>query len=192
VSNKICSRCGLNKPLEEFRKWRTYCRACESKYSQSHRDINPEYRKEWRHKRGECLPIAESRDSSSFLGVFVAERALSKFFDHIERMPYGNPGFDFICGKGYKIDVKSACKLSKPIHSDFWHFNIKHNKEADFFLCLAFDNRASLEPLHVWLIPGKILNHLHGFVIPESRLYKWSQYEKPLDKVIACCQALRT
>ena len=133
--------------------------------------------------------MAEARDCAAFLGVFVAERALSRFFDHIERMPYGNPGYDFICGKGFKIDVKSSCKQVG--RSDGWGFHIRRNCVADYFLCLAFDDRESLRPEHVWLIPGSVLNHLSGIFIAESRLVKWSAYEQPLNRVEACCSIMR-
>ena len=105
-------------------------------------------------------------------------------------MPYGNPGFDFLCGLGFKIEVKSSC-LRK--NNSIWTFNIRGNKIADYFLLLAFNNRKELDPLHVWLIPGKILNEKLNFGISnkENSIKKWHQYERELDKIIACCATMK-
>lgn len=133
-----------------------------------------------------------ARDSTSFLGVHIAERVLSKIFEHVNRMPYGNPGFDFVCGKGFKIDVKSSC-LNICTDRRLWDFSIKRNDIADYFLFLAFDNRHNLTPMHVWLIPGSNINQKIKVSITNSKksLCKWSEYERPLDRVIACCDAMR-
>jgi hypothetical protein len=189
MDSKICVKCGLEKPLSNYRfvrikkdgskQLRSNCNACHTKYS-----------RDWCHKTGKKRPLNEAKDCGPYLGIVVAERALSKFFDHIERMPYSNPGYDFICGKGFKIDVKSACLCHNP---EKWGFHINKNQEADYFLCIAFDNRVDLTPLHVWLIPGNKINHLVGIGIYDSRrsFEKWSTYEQPIDKVIACCSEMR-
>jgi hypothetical protein len=127
----------------------------------------------------------------SYLGIHVAERALSKFFKNITRMPMNNIGYDYVCGKGFKIDVKCSCIIHGDV--DYWHFTINENQIADYFLCLAFDNREDLTPMHVWLIPGHIVNTLKGFSISNRTrsLHKWSKYERPLDKVITCCNEMK-
>ena len=183
VIEKTCSRCNLTLSPENFYENPTapdgltqYCKKCG-------RDrINAA-----NHSAGKTRPLQDAKDSSSYLGVYVAERALSRIFNTIVRMPYGNPAFDFICGKGYKIDVKSACQNT----SKRWAFHINKNELADFFLCLAFDNRDSLTPLHLWLLPGSVVNHLVGASISESTFAKWSAFEMPMDKVVACCLTLR-
>jgi hypothetical protein len=110
-----------------------------------------------------------------------------------------NPGYDFICGKGFKIDVKSACTQTK-IYSQLrgkyydtqiWSFGIKRNKTADYFLCLAFDDRTNLTPLHIWLLPGEKFNHLRSVAIRESTLGKWAEFEQPLEKVLLCCSKMK-
>jgi hypothetical protein len=138
--------------------------------------------------------MAENRECSSWLGIHIAERALSKFFDHIERLPNNSPGGDFRCGKGFLIDVKSGCLYTaKGEKTPYLRFYINHNTRADYFLCLGFTDRESLEPIHVWLIPGKKVNHLKSLRIcmgPRS-LAKWERYERPLDKVVACCNQMK-
>ena len=102
-------------------------------------------------------------------------------------MPPKNRGFDFICSNGYKIDVKSST-----LHDNRWGFYIRYNTIADYFLCLAFDNRNDLNPQHLWLIPGYILNDKSGVSITESTLDKWKKYEQPINDVITCCDTMKT
>ena len=145
------------------------------------------------HRLGRCQPMAANKRCALYLGVVVAERVLSKFFDHIERMPTGNPGYDFICGKGFKIDAKSACLIKKATGLHVWHFNVRRNMSADYFLFLAFDDRENLTPLHVWLIPGDVINNVSGIEIHNNPIgmSKWARYERPIDNVVACCEKMK-
>jgi len=131
-----------------------------------------------------------NKQSSLYLGVTVAESVLSKIFKNVEVMRNGNPGYDFKCNHGYLIDVKSSTKMK---NQKAWYFNINRNLIADHFLCLAFDNRDNLKPEHIWLIPGKQINHLTGLQIFKSKLSKWNQYEltDKLNDIITCCNTLR-
>jgi hypothetical protein len=106
-------------------------------------------------------------------------------------MPYGNIGFDFICCRDKKIDGKSSCRHCSKTQADNWLFAIDHNHIADYFLCLAFNNRDDLEPEHIWLIPGNDVNDRAGIGISVTTLGRWSQYEQPLDNVLACCNVLK-
>jgi len=132
-----------------------------------------------------------------FLGCYVAERMLSYIFKDVKRMPNGNRGFDFICNKGFKIDVKSSC-----IHkNNNYAFAIKKNKIADYFLCIGFDNREDLNPQHIWLISSdaiinnKKVRNMIGIVIPNTvkSLAKYSKYElsDKLKETIECCTTLK-
>ena len=193
MDGKICPVCKLHKPSSDFGPYnpshakptiQSYCRTCKSKYTV-----------DLRHRTGRVRPMQEAKDCSSYLGIYVAERVLSKFFNHITRMPINNPGYDFLCDKGFKIDVKSSC-LHETNHGTTaprWEFHSRKNKETDFFLCLGFNNREDLEPWHVWLIPGKLVNTQDSFSITNSQipLANWAIYEKPLDKVLECCAEMR-
>lgn len=154
---------------------------------------NPEYQKERRKKQGKLF-MNENKSCTLFLGVHVAEQVLSKVFKNVKQMPMHNPGYDFVCNKGMKVDVKSSVlhrrKNSIKSQGD-WTFTINRNTTADYFLCLAFDNREDLNPMHVWLIPGKDVNHLMRTGIAKSTLSKWSKYEKDIDKVINCCDNMK-
>lgn len=122
-----------------------------------------------------------------YLGVHVAERVLYKTFKNVEIMPPNNPGYDFICNHGKKIDVKSSC--TRP--TKLWDFHIYKNHVADYFLCIAFGDRESLTPLHLWLIPGEKINHLTSFKISQSTINKWNDYKLDISTVAKCCDMLK-
>ena len=98
-----------------------------------------------------------------------------------------NPGYDFICNRGKKIDVKSSCIR----RGNTWIFRINYNTIADYFLCLAFDNRADLNPMHIWLLPSNITSHLSGASIGFSTISKWDEYRLDISKVSMCCDLMR-
>lgn len=194
-SNQKCRVCDakLNEanwhPSQRKRNERI-CKECTIKKGRQWRKINPEKAKaiatRQRRKRG-VRPFDKNRKCPVFLGVHVAERVLSHVFIDVERMPILNPGYDFVCNKGKRIDVKSSCICK----DGRWHFNIYHNPIADYFLCLAFDNREHLTPLHAWLLPGIKFNHLIGTSIRPSTVGKWDAYRLDLTKINTCCDAIR-
>lgn len=187
ISSKRCSHCKITKPVSEFNHNRStkdgFARTCRSCVSSLSKDRN--------HRLGVYNPLGSDPTVPGYLGVHVAERVLSHVFKDVERMPYGNSGYDFICNKGYKIDVKSSTHpASRP---NMWMFHINKNKIADYFLCIAFNNRDDLTPEHLWLIPSGILNDMTGACISTSTLSKWKNYEllDKLDDTISCCDTIR-
>jgi hypothetical protein len=197
---KVCSKCNQPKLKISFYKMRSNspilrpsCKVCCNKNSTDwalnnadrRRELNRKYSYESGRNRG---PMNENKTCSSFLGVHVAERVLSYVFKNVTRMPNNNPGYDFICNNGYKIDVKSAClQKDKNWNSSQWKFHIEKNKIADYFALLAFDNREDLNPVHWWLVPGNVVNDKIGIGIAITKLDKWEQYEQPINKVIEKC-----
>lgn len=138
-------------------------------------------------------PMNENRNCAVFLGIYVSENVLSQVFENVEKQPYGNKGYDFVCNHGKKIDVKSAC-LTAPKHTNYtnrWVFRLNKNKIADFFLCLAFDNREDLNPLHIWLLPSHLFNHLTVIAISDRSIDKWSEYSIPIDDIVSICNNLK-
>lgn len=126
---------------------------------------------------------------ATYLGVVVAENVLAKVFKNVKRMPTANIGYDFICGKGYKVDVKAACLNV----DNRFAFCINKNLTADYFLCAAFDNRTELNPQHIWLIPAHMASRLTMLSIAKSSVYRWAEYEltDKLSEVVKCCNASR-
>jgi len=133
-----------------------------------------------------------NKKCSVFLGCYVAERVLSHVFKEVERMPFNNPGFDFICNKGFKIDVKSSCLRI----NNQYNFNINQNEIPDYFLLIGFDNRVDLNPQRIWLIKGNLLNKLKSVTILNNvnGLSKYSKYEltDKLKETIECCSELKS
>lgn len=202
MDTKVCCKCKKKKPISKFHKSSqnkdglcSYCKSCNYEYSRKWRESNlGRYRelvRNYNYRSGRSTPLGENSDCSSYLGIYITERVLSKIFKNVERMPTNNPGYDFICNRGYKVDVKSATRMKNSPNT--WRFNIKKNTIADYFLCLAFDNRDDLEPEHLWLIPGSILNNKVSTSISESTLINWNQYElnNKLNNVIRCCNILK-
>lgn len=197
---ELCQKCYDKQYRETHREEK---RIYFKRYHRDHHEEKSIYDKQYYENHRE--EIKQHYDSSptsggsktnktcaSYLGCTVAERVLSYVFKDVERMPYNNPGYDFICGKGFRIDVKSTCRRKHETWSDQWGFGIRYNTIADYFLCIAFDNREDLNPEHIWLIPGSDINDKSNAVISESTLDKWSRYElNKLDNVISCCNILR-
>jgi hypothetical protein len=74
---------------------------------------------------------------------------IQTFVDPI-RMPYGNPGFDWRCKNGDKIDNKGVCLQHIEGKSTKWEYQIRWNNIADYFILSAWDDRKSKKPLHAW------------------------------------------
>jgi hypothetical protein len=208
--DKKCCICHEVKDAAEFNKNQARCRPCdkkckidyrvknikrikayEVKYYQENAEAMKRSNLEYKHRTGRQRLMSEAPDCAAYLGD-ISEKALSKLFDNIQRMPYGFPGYDFICGRGFKIDAKGRCLVSSNGKTR-WVFQVRRNTIPDYFLLLAFDNRHDLTPMHVWLVPGnKINDHISVSISNSPRiLAKWSEFEKPLDKVIACCNEMR-
>jgi hypothetical protein len=195
MDSKICPKCGEDKDLSEYYIVKTgrqkgqptsYCKFCSSI---TNRGATTKYR----HKRGESIPMNENKSCPKYLGEVIAERVLAGLFEHVEKAPMNNPGWDFICGKKKRIDCKSACLRYRENCIPSWPFNINKNIKCDHFLLLGFDNREDLNPIKVWLIPNRILCNKMQLSITNNvkSLEKWTQYEKSLDKILICCNRLK-
>ena len=209
-TNPMCIVCGVVLDSENWytssSKNRQYiCNGCQKKRAKLQYKANPEKviaaSNRWKKANPEkvrasltkacrkqgVLPFDENKECTMYLGVHIAERVLSKVFKDVKRMPMGNPGYDIICNHKKKIDIKSACLVK----DGKWRFNIKRNTTADYFLCLAFDNREDLNPLHAWLIPGSEVNHQSGVSISPNTISKWDAYALDISKISDCCDAMR-
>jgi len=209
-ANPTCIKCGTDLTEENWyssrrKKNGRICKVCDIERTKQWKKANPEkattHSTRWqkanpekakamctmgKRKRG-IRSFSENKECSSFLGIHVAERVLSHVFKNVERMPMNNSGFDFVCNKGKKIDVKSSCLRKDGV----WAFHINHNTTADYFLCLAFDNREDLNPLHAWLLPGAKVNHLVGTGIRQSTIYRWDEYRLDTSKINTCCDTMK-
>lgn len=198
METKVCGKCGLEKPIAEFYKhaqwkYQSYCKSCKKQYKKENIEKSRAYGRNYNYKIGRCRPLGTSKDCASYLGVYIAERILLGFFTHVERMPNGNPGYDLVCERGFKIDVKASTLRQPTKYNGIWNFRINKNVIADYFLLIGFDDRENLNPLHVWLIPAHVINDHSGIGITNSDigLERFAKYEKPLDRVLSCCERLR-
>ena len=136
--------------------------------------------------------MSTNKSCALYLGVVIAERLCRHLFNNVEVMKNGNPGFDFICNRNKKIDVKSSCTHYNRGKYPHWSFTINHNNIADYFLCVAFDNIEDLVPLYSWLIPGHVLNDHKGTAISPSTLHKWDAWKIDIERVQLCCTELKS
>ena len=150
------------------------------KYKQYYID-HAKHQKQHRYDTGQATPMNEDKTCSCYLGCYIAEPALISLFKNVQRMPTGFRGYDFKCSNGYLIDSKASCKRIRKNKSNGWGFNIRKNKIADYFLCIAFDNRKNIKAKYIWLIPGDVINDKTYLTISESKINKWDEYK--LDKL---------
>ena len=166
------------------------CKNCRKEQDRSWREKNPEKARaihtRQNRKNGQ-LPMNENKDSPAFLGVYVNERLIRFHFNDVEVFPYGHPGFDFICNKNMKIDGKSSC-LRK---DGRWLFDIGRNTTADYFLCVAYDDREHLNIAHVWLIPGNKVNGCQSISVSPSTVHKWDKYIYDIEGFSSCCNEMK-
>lgn len=157
-----------------------------------------EYQREQRWNNGIQSPMSENENCASYLGVHIGEILLSKIFKDIKRMPYANPGYDWICDKGYKINTKTST-LDKGLNR--WMFNIDYNNITDYFMLIAFDDIENLNPMHVLLIEKNEIvrgrkfymrssihiNNKHKYLLPFQK-YEWVD---KLERLTECCKELK-
>ncbi len=130
---------------------------------------------------GDHIP-REDPDCPLWLG-YISEKYVMKTFEDPTIMPTNNPGFDWICSNGKKIDHKGACILYIKGKLPIWIFKIRHNKMADYFILSAWDNRESLTPLHVWIfgkndiVRGRKFCEFESFAIMDTP-EKLKEFEK--------------
>ena len=217
IETKTCYKCGETKPLDEFHKNKskkdgrgTECKNCKkelaTKYHQEHREEEKEYFGEYyqkhkerikkrvkereKQKRG-CHTMYKNKSCAQYLGVVIAERLCKHLFKDVEMMPHGFPGYDIVCNRGKKINVKAACITLTPSKNPRWQFKINCNTTADFFICVAFDNRTDLNPLHLWMIPGSEINKKGNTSISPPTIHKWDEWKMEINDAQICCTEMK-
>jgi len=213
---KHCNGCGEDKELKEFNfrksgrcagKPLSRCRECESgrvkkweadnpekanMWHKRHPDENRKRVREYHYQHG-SKPASENKACPAYLGCVIAETILSHEFPGFKRMPPGNPDYDYECPKGFLIDVKSSTRRSRIIGNNRWVFSVRNNKRVHYFIFIAFDDLESLTPMHIWLIPGYLVNDRKNISIPDTvkSLAKWSKYERSLKNALECCDKMK-
>ena len=153
----------------------------------------------WKHKAGICLPKEFNEDCSVHFGDFTENLMIQTFEDPI-KMPYGNPGFDWKCKNGDKIDNKGICLMCRG-YSPYFAFPIRCNNIADVFILSCWDDRNSLNPLHIFafhkndIVRGRKFCKFELFVITNTpkklkELEKWEVTDR-LNKLKEICNVLK-
>jgi hypothetical protein len=165
---------------------------CKRNWNITHRENTRKHHRDAHYRKG-GKPASENKACTAYLGCVVAETVLAYEFPGFKRMPNCNPDYDYECPQGYLIDVKSGCRIRREHGYDYWYFTIKKNKVPHFFLCIAWKDRKTLIPEHLWLIPGYLVNEKKGIAItPTAKsLAKWSKYERSLGTVLKCCDQIK-
>ncbi len=139
---------------------------------------------------------------SHYLGIHIAEQILQRAFDKIERA-HPMEHWDFICGKGFKVDCKSSTLILSRRNLG-WQFFINRNKYPDYFCLMAFNNTPKdvaedPEPAHVWLVPGNAdiggrpLNSRKSLWVTPRTIARLEPYRKTdmEGRIIKCCNHLK-
>lgn len=147
MSNYIKDEWAKNKGFKNYTEYEDYL--AKNIGFENKKDRN----RSWHYDRG-SLPMSENEDSSTYLGIHIAERVIARKIlsltigDIKREMPYGNPGFDFVCVDNQRIDIKSTTLdgLNKLL------FHIRWNKIPDYFMMIGFNNREDLNVIGIWII----------------------------------------
>lgn len=187
---KQCTKCGELKPASEFYRdkkgkdqLQSMCKECGKDRYKTWWDTN-------RNKTGH-ESMYENKSCALYLGVVIGERLCRHLFKDVEVMPHNNKGHDIICNKNKKIDIKSGCLLFKHGKTPRWQFDIRKNTIPDYFICVAFDNRIDLNPVHLWMFPGTEINKKTSHSISPLTIHKWDKWERSIEDVQSCCTVLK-
>ena len=145
-------------------------------------------------------PHSKQPGCPNYTGLYIAETVLSKAFSVMEKAHPHAP-YDFICGKGYKVDSK--CSLLLPNQgkkASRWMFRVIRNKVPDAFCFIALQNTSdtitdSPQIAYVWLIPGdaliegRPLNDRMGISVSPSTVSKLEPFRRSdmEGKITTCC-----
>jgi len=153
--------------------------------------------KESRWNKGISSPASENEDCNTYFGIYIAENYVMKTFEDPIKAPPNNPGFDWLCKNGKKIEHKAACLIFDKYGNSKFHFPIEYNNIADYFILSGWNNREDLEPMYIWMyykddiVRGRKFWRRDSFPITNKPKYleKLKEYEikDKLDKLKELC-----
>lgn len=159
-------------------------------YRDKNRDKFRKYAEDRRRSAG-MKPMSENKDCAQYLGVHLSENAASKLLPNATKMPFNHPKYDFLCSQGYKIDVKSSTlRLNQNAKTPRWSFCIRDNTEADYFMCIGYDDRSNLNILKIWMIPKEEVTDRKFLIISLSNEKNWKEYELDPTEAIQCVEQI--
>lgn len=117
------------------------------------KEQNREYARNYTHKTGRCVPLEFSERLPLRFGDFT-EKLMIHHYPGAKRMPYGNPGFDYLWkddkGKEITINNKGRCLTYRYDQSPYLSFGVRWNIKTKKFLLSGWDNLDDLNPLIAW------------------------------------------
>lgn len=184
LQTKKCSKCGKTKSAAEFYKTsnrkclRSICKECNkldaTEWRKNNTNRHNEIARNSRYRNNvNNGPMEENKNCAGYLGIYIAENMINIG----KHMKNGNIGYDILDENANKLDVKSGCLRIRSNHNPSWEFHIEKNTIADYFICIGFNDRKNLNPLHIWKIPGDCINDKRCLSISVTTLDKWSAYE---------------
>ena len=208
---KVCNECYKKQKRKGDEKYRKKNRERINKDERDYRKKNRErinkkkrnnYKKNHkvfikreriRRRKNGMLPWSQVKHLR--LGLYI-EQAIARMFGSVAEVT-NNPGVDFICPNGYKMQVKTS-SLSKSKYPS-WYFNINENKIVDYFILVAVNHiddidKENFKHVHIWIMKGNVLNYKTGVSISPSRVYKWNEYsimKEYENKFINCCNVIK-
>lgn len=115
-------------------------------------EYNRDRTKYWAYNTGRDIPLEFNEDCSSWFGEFT-ERLMIHYYPGAKKMPYGNPGFDYLWvdkeRKEVTINNKGRC-LTCCDWSPYLSFGIRWNNKAKKFILSGWNNRNDLNLLIAW------------------------------------------
>lgn len=168
--NKTCTKCHETKPLDDFYNHKkgkngkmSYCKECTIKKTGKYAQEHREEGKEY-HRKYNQEHRDEAREKAGQISMYE-NKSCSKY-----------------------LGIVIAERLIRHLFKDV---KINRNTIADFFICVAFDNREDLNPLHIWMIPGSELNQKGKTSISLSRIHKWDKWKRDINDAQLCCAELK-
>ncbi len=177
----ICKHC--NKEFTKVGGYKTHgiygfvCDECRRKYKNNNKRLN-------NYKRGRQKPMTDNPSCSAYRGCYRAENFVFDYYGIDQIMPYGHHGYDCVYN-GSKLEIKSSTPYIRGKGRN-WQFAIRENKIADIFVLVAYDDKSSTIPSHIWELPASLVNNKQCLSIacnPKNRT-RFDIYEKPLTNIL--------
>ena len=224
-----CKHCGFIGNPEDFRKPKgKVCIKCYKKQLKKRREINKEKitERDRKYRENNKKKIAEQKKKHLQanheeinkrrrikrrkkgilhwsevrhlrLGLYI-EKAIAKMFGSIAEVT-NNPGVDFVCPNGYKMQVKVSSMRYNHGKHPAWSFGIRRNKVVDYFILVAVNSSEDIDkedfkPINIWLMKGKLVNKQGDVSVALSRISKWDEYsimKEYENKFVACCTTIK-
>ena len=131
--------------------------------------------------------MTKNKKCPQFLGISIGGHLCKHHFKDVEVMPRNRRGYDIVCNKGKKIDVKISCAtFTENRKNQSFHFRIEKNKIADYFILIALDNGKDINILNLWIVPGHEVNNKSNITTSLKTMHKWNKWKRDIKEIKIC------